>query len=135
MPCFHALSHDGPRVPFFVPSTRRTTVAYRSPCRAPLPLRALSLQALVDVLLAMDVTTPVTPRVRRFVLFVSITDERDKDAGHKDVGQKDGAPQAAPSLEFPLISGEDYGPGTVWHCSGPDTVGCRVGLEGGDRVL
>ena len=55
----------------------------------------------------MDVTTPVTRRVRRFVPFVSNKDEGDNDAGQKDVGQKDGAPQAAPWREFPLLSGEE----------------------------
>ena len=50
----------------------------------------------------MDVTAPVTPRVRRFVPFVG-----NKDQGEKDAGQKDGAPQAAPSREFPLMSGEE----------------------------
>ena len=53
----------------------------------------------------MDVTTLVAPRVRRFVLFVSNKNEGDKDVWQKDVGQKDGAPQAAPWREFPLMWG------------------------------
>ena len=107
VPYFHALSHDSPPVWPPVLSPCPTTVACRSRCHAPLSLRALSLQASVDVLLAMDVTTPAAPRVRRFVPFVGKKDEGDKDAGQKDVGQKDGAPQAAPSREFPLMSGEE----------------------------
>ena len=83
------------------------TIAYRGLCHAPLSLRALSLQASVDVLPAMEVTTPVAPRVRRFVPFVGNKDQGEKDAGQKDVGQKDGAPQAAPSREFPPMSGEE----------------------------
>ena len=55
----------------------------------------------------MDVTTPVAPRVRRFVPLVNNKDEGDKDAGQKYVGQKDGTPQAAPLREFPLMSGEE----------------------------
>ena len=55
----------------------------------------------------MDVTIPVAPRVRRFVPFVGNKHEGDNDAGQKDVGQKDAAPQAAPSREFPLMSGEE----------------------------
>ena len=55
----------------------------------------------------MDVTTPVAPRVRRFVPFVSNKDEGDNAVGQKDVGQKNGAPQAAPLREFPLMSGEE----------------------------
>ena len=55
----------------------------------------------------MDVTTPVAPRVRRFVPFVGNKDQGEKDAGYKDVGQKDGAPQPAPSQEFPLMLGEE----------------------------
>ena len=55
----------------------------------------------------MDVTTPVALKVRRFVPFVGSKDQGDKDTGQKDVGQKDGAPQAAPSREFPLMSGEE----------------------------
>ena len=59
------------------------------------------------VLPAMNVITPVAPRVRRFVPFVGSKDEGDKEVGQKDVVQKDGAPQAAPSREFPLMSGEE----------------------------
>ena len=55
----------------------------------------------------MDVTVPIAPRVRRFVPFVSNKDDGDKDAGPKDVGQNDGAPHAAPSQEFPLMSGHE----------------------------
>ena len=54
-----------------------------------------------------DVTTPLSPRVRRFVPFVSNKDEGDRDVGQKDVGPKDGAPQGASSREFPLMSGEE----------------------------
>ena len=61
----------------------------------------------MDVLPAMDITPPVAPRVRRFVPFLGNKDQGDKDAGQKDVGQKDGAPHAAPSREFPLMSGEE----------------------------
>ena len=50
-------------------------------------------------------TTPVAPRVRRFIPFVSHKDEGDEDLGQKDVGQKDGALQGAPSREFPLLWG------------------------------
>ena len=59
-------------------------------------IHALPLQASVDLLPAMDVSTLVAPRVRPFVPFV----------GNKDVGQKDGAPRPTPSQEFPLMSGE-----------------------------
>ena len=55
----------------------------------------------------MDVTTPVAPRVRRFVPFVSSKDWGEKDAGQKDVGQMDGVPQPAPLREFPLMLGEE----------------------------
>ena len=52
----------------------------------------------------MDVTTPVAPRARRFIPFVSNKDEGDKDAGLKDGGRRMGRP---PSREFPLMSGEE----------------------------
>ena len=74
---------------------------------APLSLRGLSLQASVDVLPAMEVTTPVAPKVRRFVPFVGNKDQGAQHAWQRDVGQKDGAPQAAPSPESPLMSGEE----------------------------
>ena len=61
----------------------------------------------MDVLPATDMTTLVALRVHRFVPFVSNKDEGDKDAGQKDVGPKDGAPKAAPSQDFPLMSGEE----------------------------
>ena len=55
----------------------------------------------------MHLTTPVAPRVRRFIPFGNNKNEVDNDAGQKDVGQKDGAPQATPSREFLLMSGEE----------------------------
>ena len=53
----------------------------------------------------MDPTTPSPPEFA--VPFVINKDEGDKDAGQKDAGKKDGVPQAAPSREFPLMSGEE----------------------------
>ena len=66
----------------------------------------------MDVLLAMDVTTLVVPKVHRFIPFVGNKDMGHKDVGPKDVGQKDvgqklGAPQRSPSREFPLMSGKE----------------------------
>ena len=86
------MSQDSPPVWCPVLSPCPTTFAYRSPCYAPVSLRALSLQASLNVLPAMDVTIPVAPKVRRFLPFVGNKDEGNKDAGQKDAGQKDGAP-------------------------------------------
>ena len=103
----HALSHDGPPVWYPFRSPCRMTGACRSPSGAPLSLPAVSLQASVDVSLAMDMSTPVTPRVHCFPPFASNKDEGDKDARPKDVSQNLGAPQAAPSRQFGLTSGEE----------------------------
>ena len=54
------------------------------PC---LYVHALPFRAALDVLLAMDMTTPMPPRVRCFVPFM---------------GQKDEALQPGPSREIPL---------------------------------
>ena len=55
----------------------------------------------------MDVTTPLAPRVRRFGLLVGKKDVGHKDVQPKDMGQKNGVPQPAPTREFPLMSGEE----------------------------
>ena len=61
----------------------------------------------MDVLPALDVTSPLAHIVRHFVPFVRNKDHGEKDARQKDVGQKDGAPQPAPSRKVPLMSSQD----------------------------
>ena len=81
VPCLHSLSHDSPPVwcPILSPCPR--TVACRSLCHACMSLRAFALHASVDVLLVMDVTTPVPPRVCRVVPFIGNKDQGERDAG------------------------------------------------------
>ena len=61
------------------------------------PVSVFVLPPCPYVLVHVLPATPVGFKDRRFVSLL----------GNKDVGQKDGAPQPAPSRELPLMSGEE----------------------------